>query len=92
VGDIRWISAEENYVRICAGTESHLLRETMARLEKRLDPQMFLRVHRSSIVNLQFLKEVRSEADGESTVVLTSGEKIPMSRSYRSRIQNWLHR
>jgi two-component system LytT family response regulator len=64
----------------------------MARLEKRLDPQMFLRVHRSSIVNLQFLKEVRSEADGESTVVLTSGEKIPMSRSYRSRIQNWLHR
>jgi two-component system LytT family response regulator len=92
VGDIRWIGAEENYVRICAGAESHLLRETMARLEKRLDPQMFLRVHRSSIVNLQFLKEVRSEADGESTVVLTSGEKIPMSRSYRSRIQNWLHR
>jgi two-component system, LytTR family, response regulator len=92
VSDIRWISAEENYVRICAGTESHLLRETMARLEKRLDPQMFLRVHRSSIVNLQFLKEVRSEVDGESTVVLTSGEKIPMSRSYRSRIQNWLHR
>ncbi|MGO9437505.1 MAG: LytR/AlgR family response regulator transcription factor [Terracidiphilus sp.] len=92
VGDIRWISAEENYVRICAGTESHLLRETMARLEKRLDPQMFLRVHRSSIVNLQFLKEVRSESDGESTVVLTSGERIPMSRSYRSRIQNWLHR
>jgi two-component system, LytTR family, response regulator len=92
VSDIRWIGAEENYVRICTGSESHLLRETMARLEKRLDPQMFLRVHRSSIVNLQFLKEVRSEADGESTVVLTSGEKIPMSRSYRSRMQNLLHR
>ena len=91
VSDIRSISAEENYVRICAGTESHLLRETMAGLEKRLDPQMFLRVHRSSIVNLQFVKEVRSEVDGESTVVLTSGERIPMSRSYRSRIQNWLH-
>lgn len=92
VSDIRTISAEENYVRICAGKESHLLRETMTRLEKRLDPQMFLRVHRSSIVNLQFVKEVRSEADGESTVVLTSGERIPMSRTYRSRIQNWLHR
>ena len=49
---------------------------------------MFYAYHRSSIVNLQYLKEVRSEADGESTVVFTSGEKIPMSRSYRSRMQN----
>jgi two-component system, LytTR family, response regulator len=92
VSDIRWIGAEENYVRICAGQESHLLRETMAHMEKRLDPEMFLRVHRSAIVNLQFVKEVRNEADGESMVVMTSGEKIPMSRGYRSRIQNWLHR
>lgn len=92
VHDIRWIGAEENYVRICAGSESHLLRETMTRLEKRLDPEMFLRVHRSAIVNLQFVKEVRSDADGESTVVMINGEKIPMSRGYRSRIQNWLHR
>ncbi|HEY6488284.1 MAG: LytTR family DNA-binding domain-containing protein [Terracidiphilus sp.] len=91
VTDIRWISAEENYVRISTASETHLLRETMARLEKRLDPQMFLRVHRSSMVNLQFVKEVRSEPDGESSVVLISGEKIPMSRSYRARIQDWLH-
>jgi len=91
VTDIRWISAEENYVRICTAAETHLLRETMAGLEKRLDPQMFLRVHRSSIVNLQYVKEVRSETDGESTVLLISGEKIPMSRSYRARIQDWLH-
>jgi two-component system LytT family response regulator len=92
VCDIRWIGAEENYVRICAGSESHLLRETMARLEKRLNPEMFLRVHRSAIVNLQFVKEVRNDQEGESMVVMTSGEKIPMSRGYRSRIQNWLHR
>src|ERR1700761_3380156 len=58
VGDIHWIAAEENYVRICTGSESHLLRETMGRLEKRLDPEKFLRVHRSPIVNLQFVKEV----------------------------------
>lgn len=92
VHDIRWIGAEENYVRICAGLESHLLRETMTHLEKRLDPEMFLRVHRSAIVNLQFVKEVRNDADGDSTVVMINGEKIPMSRGYRSRIQNWLHR
>jgi two-component system LytT family response regulator len=92
VTDIRSISAEENYVRISTASETHLLRETMARLEKRLDPKLFLRVHRSSIVNLQYVKEVRSEADGESMVVLVTGERIPMSRSYRARIQEWLHR
>jgi two-component system LytT family response regulator len=90
VSDIRWISAEENYVRINTQAETHLLRETMARLEEKLDPEMFLRVHRSSIVNLQHVKEVRTEADGEYTVVLVNGEKLTMSRGYRSRINELL--
>jgi two-component system LytT family response regulator len=90
VSDIRWISAEENYVRISTQTETHLLRETMARLEEKLDPEMFLRVHRSSIVNLQHVKEVRTETDGEYAVVLVNGEKLTMSRGYRSRINEWL--
>jgi two-component system LytT family response regulator len=92
VDDIRWIGAEENYVRISTGNESHLLRETMAHLETTLDPEVFLRVHRSSIVNLHYVKEVKNEADGESTVILTGGEKIAMSRGYRTRIQKLLHR
>jgi two-component system LytT family response regulator len=92
VSEIRWIGAEENYVRICTQSETHLLRETMSRLEEKLDPQVFLRVHRSSIVNLQFVKEVRTDADGECMVVLVNGQKVAMSRSYRSRIQEWLHR
>jgi two-component system LytT family response regulator len=92
VSDIRWIGAEENYVRVCTDTEKHLLRETMAHLEERLDPKMFLRVHRSSIVNLQHIKEVRSEPNGEFTVVLVSGQKLPMSRGYRSRITDLLIR
>jgi two-component system LytT family response regulator len=90
VSDIRWIGAEENYVRISTQTETHLLRETMARLEEKLDPEMFLRVHRSSIVNLQHVKEVRTESDGDYAVVLVSGEKLTMSRGYRSRINGWL--
>jgi two-component system LytT family response regulator len=53
---------------------------------------MFLRVHRSSIVNLQYVKEVRTEKDGEFAVLLANGQKIAMSRSYRSRIQGWLQR
>ncbi|MGD0443912.1 MAG: LytTR family DNA-binding domain-containing protein [Edaphobacter sp.] len=90
VSDIRCISAEENYVRISTQNETHLLRETMARLEEKLDPEMFLRVHRSSIVNLQHVKEVRTEADGDYAVVLVNGEKLTMSRGYRSRIHGWL--
>jgi two-component system LytT family response regulator len=92
VSEIRWIGAEENYVRVCTQSETHLLRETMSHLEEKLDPQLFLRVHRSSIVNLQFVKEVRTDADGECQVILVNGQKIAMSRSYRSRIQEWLHR
>lgn len=91
VDEIRWIAAEENYVRICAGNESHLLRDTMARLETRLDPNVFLRVHRSSIVNLHYVKEVKNQSDGESLVVLKSGEQVAMSRSYRARIYKLLH-
>lgn len=90
VEDIRWIEAQENYVRLCTGKDSHLLRESIGNLENRLDPHTFLRVHRSAIVNLQHVKEVKSEADGDATVVLKSGETVPMSRSYRSRIQKLL--
>jgi len=92
VADIRWVGAEENYVRICTESETHLLRETMANIEERLDPQMFLRVHRSSIVNLQYVKEVRTEPSGDFAVLLVNGQKIPMSRTYRSRVSEWLVR
>jgi two-component system LytT family response regulator len=90
VSSIRWIGAEENYVRICTDAESYLLREPIGRLEEKLDPQLFLRVHRSSIVNLQFVKEVRTENTGESVVILLNGQRLSMSRSYRSRINEWL--
>lgn len=87
IEDIRWVEAEENYVRIHTANESHLLREAIGHLEGRLDPRTFIRIHRSSIVNLQYVKEVKHEANGDANVVLMSGETIPLSRSYRSRIQ-----
>jgi len=92
VSDIRWIGAEENYVRICTGTESHLLRETMTSIEQRLDPQTFLRVHRSAIVNLHYVKEVRTESRGDFIVQLVNGQKLTMSRSYHARIGELLAR
>ena len=92
VSDIRWIGAEENYVRICTGSETHLLRETMASMEQRLDPRSFLRVHRSAIVNLQYVKEVRSEPKGDFVVQLVNGHKVSMSRGYHARIGELLAR
>jgi two-component system, LytTR family, response regulator len=90
VSEVLWIGAEENYVRINTGKETHLLRETISSLEQKLDPEMFLRIHRSSIVNLRFVKEVRAQSRGESVVVLANGQKIAMSRSYYSRLRSSL--
>ncbi|HLY40220.1 MAG TPA: LytTR family transcriptional regulator DNA-binding domain-containing protein [Terracidiphilus sp.] len=90
VSDIRCICAEENYVRLSTEHETHLLRETMGRIEEKLDPETFLRVHRSYMVNLQFLKEVRTEKSGELVVVLADGKKVPMSRTYKARMHDLL--
>jgi two-component system LytT family response regulator len=92
VSDIRWIGAEGNYVRLCTATETHLLRETMAHLEERLDPRGFLRIHRSFIVNLKFVREVRREANGDSVVIMDSGHKVALGRSYRTSLNQHLHR
>ena len=87
VTDIRWVMAEENYMRIRTERESHLLRETMAHLEARLDPASFIRIHRSTIVNLQYVKEIRTDAPGgEPFVLMCDGQRLPLSRGYRSRI------
>jgi two-component system, LytTR family, response regulator len=92
VSEIRWISAEENYVRLCTGQETHLLRETMTHLEERLDPRLFLRVHRSFMVNLNYVKEVRTDTDGDAAVIMQDGQKIAMSRSFKSRLLDRIHR
>lgn len=92
VAEIRWIAAEENYVRICTDTESHLLRETMTRIESKLDSQMFMRVHRSAIVNLKHVKEVRRESSGDFSVLLSNGQKVAMSRSHHSHIDSLIAR
>ena len=91
VSDIRCIGAEGNYVRLSTATETHLLRETMAHLEQRLDPRGFLRVHRSFIVNLKYVKEVRRETNGDSVVIMDSGHKVALGRSYRASLNQQLH-
>lgn len=92
VEDIGWIDAAGNYVRLHTAKESHMLRETMGRLEARLDPQKFLRIHRSTIVNIEEIRELQQQFHGDYLVVLKNGQRLTLSRSYREKIQELLDR
>jgi two-component system LytT family response regulator len=87
IGSIDWIEARRNYVRLHLGTEWHLLRETMGRLERRLEPHGFARIHRSTIVNLDRVAEIQSRDTGELLVVLTNGLRLSLSRWFRERLE-----
>ena len=91
-GDVDWIDAAGNYVKIHTGGETHQLRETMSRLEDRLDPEKFLRIHRSTIVNIERIRELQQQFHGDYLVVLKNGQRLTLSRSYRDRIQELLDR
>jgi len=88
--DIDWIEAAGNYVKLHAGADNHLIRETMAALEEKLDPGQFLRIHRSSIVNIDRVKELHPMFNGEYAVLLRDGTELTLSRTYRSKLQGRL--
>lgn len=92
VADIEWIDAEGDYVRIHVGKAWHLLRETMKNLESQLDPERFVRIHRSTIVNLERIKELQPFFRGEYVVVLQSGITLKLSRGYRDHLEARLGR
>ena len=88
--DIDWIEAEGNYVSVHAGKKSHLLRETISSLESQLDPKKFLRIHRSSIVRIDRIRELQPWFHGEFRVVLQNGMQLTLSRNYRDKLQEAL--
>jgi len=81
--DIDWIEAEGNYVRLHLGNREHELRETLASIEQRLDPSEFLRIRRSTIVNIQRIKEIPAWFHGHHRVLLENGTELRMSRYQR---------
>jgi len=87
VEEIDWIEAAANYLRLHSGAEAHLLRETMSGLEARLDPAKFLRIHRSTIVNIERIRELQPWFHGDYVVLLHDGTKLTLSRSYRQKLQ-----
>ena len=91
VETIEHIEAAGDYMCIYTGDNSLILRETMKDLERRLDPRVFQRVHRSTIVNLDQVRQVRPHTNGECFLVLDSGAEVKVSRSYRDVVARFVH-
>lgn len=90
VADIDYVSANGNYVDLHVGDRTHLVRESLKNLERRLDPERFCRIHRSAIVNLKRVDSIRRKSYGDCTVELTTGTTLKASRTYRDRLADAL--
>jgi two-component system, LytTR family, response regulator len=91
VDSIERIDAAGDYMCIYTGGETLVLRQTMKDMEKRLDPRKFQRVHRSSIVNLDLVRQVKPHTNGECFLILESGAQVKVSRSYRDVVARFVH-
>jgi two-component system LytT family response regulator len=87
VEEVDWIEADDYYAKLHVGERTHLLRESMASLESRLDPLRFFRVHRSAIVNLDRVREVQFLFRGEHVVILHDGTRLKLTRSRLDRLE-----
>ena len=87
-GDVLWMEAEGDYVRLHLASERHLLHETMQNLEATLDRKQFVRIHRSTIVNVEAIRELQPHTNGEYWVLLKNGARLKLSRNYRESLQS----
>lgn len=87
VGEIDWIESAGDYVYVHTQSQKHLVRETLVSLEERLDPALFVRTHRSGIVNIEQIVSLRPNDHGDFDVFLKSGTKLKLSRTYRARFE-----
>ena len=85
IDEIDWIEASGNYLKLHVGRESHLIRETMNSIEAKLNPDKFLRIHRSTVVNIDRIKELHPMFSGDYAVILRNGAELTLSRNYRER-------
>ena len=88
--DIDWIGAAGDYVELHSGERSHLLRETLTSLERRLDPREFLRIHRSRILRVSRIVELKALENRDYIVKLSTGSEHRSSRTYADRLEQWL--
>ncbi len=84
--EVEWMEAAKNYVRLHVGDTTHVLRSTLGALEERLDPERFRRISRSTLVNLDRVREVQPWFHGDAVVILESGTRLGLSRRYRTNL------
>jgi two-component system LytT family response regulator len=82
---VDWLETAGNYVCLHAGKDTHVVRETMNQIESQLDPRLFVRIHRSTMVRIEAIKEIQPLFNGDRVVILHNGAKLTMSRSYREK-------
>jgi len=87
LADVDWIGAADNYVTLHAGAREHLVRDTIAQFDRRLDPDRFVRIHRSAIVQIDRIAELRPDFHGDFTVLLKNGTVLALSRTFRARVE-----
>jgi two-component system LytT family response regulator len=92
VHSIEWVDAAGDYLCIHADGHTHILRATMREMENLLDPRLFQRVHRSTIVNLTRVKSLRAHMNGEYFLRLEGGQELKLSRTYRDKVEYFLKR
>ncbi len=90
IASIQWVDAAGDYMCVHAGGNTHILRGTMKELEDVLDPKLFQRVHRSTIVNLRLVKTLRAHMNGEYFLTLDGGHELKLSRTYRDKVEYFL--
>jgi two-component system LytT family response regulator len=87
---IEWIEAQGNYVRVHQGQIQHLIRRRIGRLQSCLDPQVFLRINRSAIINIDRIREVQPVSHGDFKIVMDHGLELMLSRNYRRDFERFL--
>ena len=91
VTDVDWFEAHGNYVRVHVGTTTHLIREALSVVEASLSPDRFARIHRSTVVNIDRIRELQPWFAGDYIVLLKDGTQLKLSRTYRDQLQVRLH-
>jgi two-component system, LytTR family, response regulator len=90
LADVLWIQAAENYVQLHTATSRHLVHATMQTMLGRLDPEVFVRIHRSAIVNFRHIKQIEAAAQGDYVLTLDNGFSVQSSRTYNEVIKRWV--
>lgn len=90
ISDIDWIEASGNYLRLHVGEKVHMIRDTMSNMEQKLHSDQFMRIHRSTIVNIDRIKEMQPWFHGEYEVHLHNGKRLSMSRGYKDKLNGFV--